>query len=96
VTDEVRAQLLPLLDQVLESVADQPDDRLRAFFGSIRSQLEHAASEEELLTPFLRLAGTAPLVHSVGVDPFSLMVIDVLLERAQELAQTLSADGRVH
>ena len=94
--EAVRDQLEPLLNTVIESLADEPDRRVSDFFVSIRDQLRNASTEEELLTPFLRLAGTAPLVNAVGVDPFVLMQIDVVLERAQQLAQTLSADSDLH
>lgn len=94
--EQVREQLLPLLDEVIESLDADRNDVVALFFAGVRTQLLNVDTEVELMAPFLQLAGTAPVVNAAGVDPHVLGKIDALLARAQELAHTLSASSMSH
>ncbi len=94
--DQIRAQLLPKLSDIIDSLGDESDEIVSIFFAGIRDQLVEVESEAELIGPFLQLAGTAPVVNAAGVDPRVLFKIDELLELAQELAHTLSASSQQH
>lgn len=94
--DQIRAQMLPILSDIIGSLEDESDDVVAMFFVGIRDQLMNVESEEELMEPFLQLAGTAPVVNAAGVDPRVLFKIDELLALAHELAHTLSASSQQH
>jgi hypothetical protein len=94
--DEVRARLMPVLTEILESLARERNDTVAAFFDDIRRQLERVETEAELMGPFLQLAGTAPVVNAVGVAPATWFKIDELLALSQEIAHTLSASSQQH
>ncbi len=88
--------MLPLLSDIIDALEVERNDIVAVFFQGIRNQLIDVESEADLMGPFLQLAGTAPVVNEAGVDPRVLFKIDELLELAQELAQTLSADSLPH
>lgn len=94
--EQVRSRLMPILAEILDSLAQEKNDTVAAFFDDIRKQLERVETEADLMGPFLQLAGTAPVVNAAGVAPATWLKIDELLALAQELAHTLSAGAQQH
>ncbi|MDJ0787701.1 MAG: hypothetical protein QNK05_12900 [Myxococcota bacterium] len=91
---EVRDQLIPLLKALDGLLAAEGAEDPRAFFAAIARKLSLAREPEDLMQPFLELGTTAfrGFEFPIAAGP----LIDEVLRRAQEAAQTLSAEGTPH
>jgi len=96
VTDHVRAELLPLLDQIIRLHDREGYDRTADFFAQVSRQLADARDESDLMRPFLQLAGSAFVISSDGAANGAMPLIDTLLERAHTISHTLSAEPIGH
>ncbi|MDC0362499.1 hypothetical protein OAN12_05590 [Halioglobus sp.] len=74
----------------LES-SNQPEAYV--FFTQVQDRLEHVEGEEQLLEFFLLLSMTA--FQGFRMDPFATMMTDRVLDHAQRVAYTFSADDDV-
>ncbi len=88
--DDVRRELLPLLERI-HAELEGGDPRALTFFGRIRQHLEQATGEEHLADAFMDLSTAAFVLEGVDWPPMTLMLVDTLLARAQDIAATLSA-----
>jgi len=106
---QARAQLLPLIDRVLELAegeqpgaeplpgSDQPgaDLPLRAFFSGIVIQAQAMQAEEDVLALFFELSATAFLGFEYSADVAE--AIDELLATAEQIAFAMTAsEARPH
>jgi len=74
----------------LES-SSQPEAHV--FFTQVQDRLKHVEGEEQLLELFLLLSMTA--FQGFRMDSFATMMADRVLEHAQRVAHTFSADDDV-
>jgi len=74
----------------LES-SNQPEAYV--FFTQVQDRLKHVEGEEQLLEFFLLLSMTA--FQGFRMDPFATMMTDRVLDHAQRVAYTFSADDDV-
>lgn len=88
-----RLQLLPLFDDLERVLRGDEDAEALAFFGEIRRWIERAVGAEDLMGPFIQLATTA--FRGFDLTPASHMAVDRILETAQALSFTLSADQKL-
>ena len=86
-------QLLPLFDSLDRILEREHDVEASAFFGEIRRWIERAVREEDLMGPFMQLATTA--FRGFDFAPDGHMAVDRILEIAQTLSFTLSADRKI-
>jgi hypothetical protein len=86
-------QLLPLFDDLERILRRDHDAEASAFFGEIRRWIERAVRAEDLMGPFMQLATTA--FRGFDFEPDGHMTVDRILEAAQTLSFTLSADRKI-
>ena len=86
-------QLLPLFDDLERVLRSEQDSEAFAFFGEIRRWIERAIDVEDLMGPFMQLATTA--FRGFDLTPASHVAVDPILETAQALSFTLSADRKI-
>lgn len=94
--DTVRSaqrQLLPLFDALAAILDREQDADAAAFFNEIRRWIERAVREEDLMGPFMQLATTA--FRGFDFPPDGHLAVDRILEAAQTLSFTLSADRKI-
>jgi hypothetical protein len=94
--DPVRAaqrQLLPLLGHLERILERDQDADASAFFRDIRRWIERAVRTEDLMGPFMQLATTA--FRGFDFAPDAHVVVDRILEAAQTLSFTLSAERKI-
>ena len=88
----VRAQLVPLLASLCRILERDEEPAAWVFFHQIMSGLEAAEEEAEIGHFVIELSASAFLGFSYSPD--AAIVLDHLLERAIEIADTMSADHR--
>lgn len=88
--DDVRRELLPLVERVQRELEGGDPDAL-TFFERIRRHLEQATTEEHLADAFMDLSTAAFVLDGVEWPPGAMLFVDMLLARAQDIASTLSA-----
>ena len=83
-------QLIPLLDALRLSVADEGKADQEAFFGRIYAGMTNAKDAVDLAEPFMELSASA----FMGFDfsPPVAMLLDQLLLHASQLSEVLSLD----
>jgi hypothetical protein len=86
-------QLLPLFHELERILARDQDGDASAFFGEIRRWIECAVRTEDLMGPFMQLATTA--FRGFDFAPDAHAVVDRILEAAQTLSFTLSAEQKI-
>jgi len=64
-----------------------------AFFTQVQGQLKQVDGEDQLLEVFLLLSMTA--FQGFCMDPFATMMADRVLDHAQQVAHTFSADDDI-
>ena len=89
--ETARSELLPLLDGLCRLTREEGRGDQEAFFGRIRSGLEQARQDEDLAGPFAELSSSAFL--GFAFSPLVGLLLDRALEAAQTLSATLSAGG---
>ncbi|MEE4301093.1 MAG: hypothetical protein V2J24_16750 [Pseudomonadales bacterium] len=95
--DTVRDQLVPLADELVEQLEADGDPDSARWFSALRASLAAAREEEDLIMIFIEQLGpTGPMAMSAGFSFAARFKLDVLLERAQEVAFAFSADGDAH
>lgn len=88
-------QLLPLLEALRQSVAEEGKADQEAFFGRIHAGMARADDAVDLAEPFMELSASA----FMGFDfsPPVAMLLDQLLVYASQLSEVLSLDeGEIH
>lgn len=86
-------QLVPLLRGLEAALGEDRRDGSLEFFSEIRRWIERAAEEADLMGPFMQLATTA--FRDFDFDLGEQLLIDRILEIAQTISATLSADDRL-
>ncbi|MDJ0867536.1 MAG: hypothetical protein QNK03_15615 [Myxococcota bacterium] len=86
-----KASLVPLLHALDAELANDGQAEPRAFFGRILQMVEAATEPEDLAGPFMELSTSAFRGFQFGIT--SMILVDQVLEAAQTLAFTLSADA---
>ncbi len=86
-----KASLVPLLHALDAELANDGGTEPREFFNRIRHMVEAATEPEDLAGPFMELSTSAFRGFRFGLS--SMILVDQVLEAAQTLAFTLSADG---
>lgn len=88
---QVRAELVPLLDAIArqESVVASPG--AADFFRRVAATIAEAREVDDLGGPFMELATTA--FRGFVLDPHATLLVDQLLERAQLYALLFSSQG---
>ena len=84
-------ELLPRLDALCSLLESEGDARAREFFTRIAHSIRHSRETEDLAETFLALSTSA--FQGFELSPASTFLIDQVLEQAQQLAHTLSADA---
>lgn len=89
--EQVRTEMLPLLDEIArqESVVASPG--ATDFFRRVAATIAEAREVDDLGGPFMELATTA--FRGFVLDPHATVLIDQLLERAQLYAVLFSSQG---
>ena len=90
--DEVAAELGGRIDAILVALGPDPHPVAVAFFERIRRRLTSGHVEEHLAEAFMDLSMAAFELQGLALPPLVMFQLDQLLERAQEVAATLSAD----
>jgi len=90
-TESAREQLLPLLETLCQLAAEEGDARQSHFFGVVREGVVRARDASDLAGPFMELSTSA--FRGFVFSPLVSLLLDRVLQIAQELSATLSADG---
>ena len=85
----VREDLLPLVVRICDLVGEEGAADQEAFFGRIRTGLEHIREVDDLAGPFMELSTSA--FHGFAFSPEVTFLLDRVLVLAQTLSHTLSA-----
>ena len=85
-----RQELLPRLDALGSLLESEGDAHALAFFARIANSIRHCQETEDLAEAFLALSTSA--FQGFQLSPASTFLVDQVLEQAQQLAHTLSAD----
>ena len=88
--DESKAQLMPLMESLVEYLSQAGDTLAVGFFAEIYGMLGSVEAEEELLEVCLALSTSA--FQGFAFDPYAALLLDELLARAEQLAFTFSAN----
>jgi len=89
--DGVKADLVPLLGELVRLTGENGEEAQTRFFRRILASLARCQDFEDLAGPFMELSQSAFL--GFHFTPDVSLLIDQVLERAQIVAQTLSASG---
>jgi hypothetical protein len=94
---QVRDQLLPLVDDLVEQLETDTDAHSAQWFHGVRGSLLAARSEEDLIMIFIEHLGpTGPMAEMAGFGIEARLKLDALLAKAQEVAFAFTADGDAH
>jgi len=85
-------ELMPALTELEEQLERDRDAGTLAFFRGIVAAIRAAREPEDLAGPFLELPRTA--FQGFRLIASAATLVDAVLERAQSIALTLSADAR--
>ncbi len=83
-------ELLPRLDALGSLLESEGDTRAREFFARIAQSIRHCKETEDLAEAFIALSTSA--FQGFQLSAASTFLVDQVLEQAQQLAHTLSAD----
>ncbi len=88
---EVKRELGDLLAGLAEQLQGERAEETLAFFARIAAAIEAAREPDDLAGPFLELSTAA--FRGFRLSAPTTLLVDAVLERAQRIAFTLSADG---
>ena len=93
--ESFQSQVMPLMESLIEYLAQVGDSSAHGFFTEIYGMLGVANEEAELLEVCLALSTSA--FQGFAYDAYSSLLLDDLLARAEQLAMTFSAsDTRIN
>ena len=88
---DVKRELGGLLAGLTRQLQGEDEDESLAFFQRVAAAVEAAREPDDLAGPFLELSTTA--FRGFRLSASTALLVDAVLERAQRIALTLSADG---
>lgn len=89
-----REEILPGLHALCAQLEQENDATAHAFFRDVARSVEAARDTEDLAAPFIALSTSA--FRGFVFGPVATVLLDQVLEAAQNMAHTLSAAGDAH